>query len=318
MKLAAIEAMRDTEPAPAAITAIGGPDVAARKTYFAVRFPGDGHYRYALARSYAAGHQRARGRDRRAHTSRCYRVWSVQKLRADRNDKVAKRGIRSRCRGPWKRAAGQAHHGRSHAAPRAGHRTRGGSTIPNVPVLFWSFRIMVACGLWFIVLFGFSFWLASDARPRRASLVPARRLVQPALAVACCGARLGRRRVPAGALGHRRCVAHALAFPVSTAQAATSLAGFVIFYTALAVVDLMLLRKYIRKPPKAWACGEERPARFPAPQPRRRPTQRPCLRLRNDARDLVAADGHRPDWLRDHGRIRPGRRGVRVRTGARR
>ncbi len=35
------------------------------------------------------------------------------------------------------------------------------STIPNVPVLFWSFRIMVVCGFYFIALFGYSFWLAS-------------------------------------------------------------------------------------------------------------------------------------------------------------
>ena len=35
------------------------------------------------------------------------------------------------------------------------------STIPNVPVLFWSFRIMVGCGLWFIALFGYSFWLSA-------------------------------------------------------------------------------------------------------------------------------------------------------------
>src|SRR6202020_947111 len=41
------------------------------------------------------------------------------------------------------------------------------STIPNVPVLFWSFRVMVGCGLYFIVLFAFSFWLARRRRLAR-------------------------------------------------------------------------------------------------------------------------------------------------------
>lgn len=40
MKLAAVEAMWDTEPAPASFTAIGWPDQEARKTHYAVHIPG--------------------------------------------------------------------------------------------------------------------------------------------------------------------------------------------------------------------------------------------------------------------------------------
>ncbi len=39
MKLAAIEAMWETEPAPAALTAFGFPDQHARETHFAVHIP---------------------------------------------------------------------------------------------------------------------------------------------------------------------------------------------------------------------------------------------------------------------------------------
>jgi cytochrome d ubiquinol oxidase subunit I len=39
MKLAAIEAMWETEPAPASITLVGLPDVAARTTHFAIKLP---------------------------------------------------------------------------------------------------------------------------------------------------------------------------------------------------------------------------------------------------------------------------------------
>lgn len=37
-------------------------------------------------------------------------------------------------------------------------------TIPNVPLLFWSFRIMALLGLYSIALFGCAFWLASRRR----------------------------------------------------------------------------------------------------------------------------------------------------------
>jgi len=41
---------------------------------------------------------------------------------------------------------------------------------------------------------------------------------------------------------------------------ATSLAGFVLFYTALAVVDVMLMRKYIRKGPDGLGMWRQAPA----------------------------------------------------------
>ncbi len=50
---------------------------------------------------------------------------------------------------------------------------------------------------------------------------------------------------------------------VSTAQVATSLAGFLIFYTALAVVDVMLLRKYIRKGPEGLGMWRQAPGPVP-------------------------------------------------------
>src|SRR5690348_688314 len=39
-----------------------------------------------------------------------------------------------------------------------------GSTIPNVPLLFWTFRLMALLGVYSIALFGCAFWLASKRR----------------------------------------------------------------------------------------------------------------------------------------------------------
>jgi cytochrome d ubiquinol oxidase subunit I len=124
------------------------------------------------------------------------------------------------------------------------------STIPNVPVLFWAFRIMVGCGIYFILLFAYSFWLASvrELDKRRWYLKLALfSLPLPWLAIELgwIVAEYGRQPwaiegVLPTALG---------VSSVSAAQVGTSLAGFVLFYTALAVVDAILMVRYARKGP---------------------------------------------------------------------
>src|SRR3546814_14579340 len=41
------------------------------------------------------------------------------------------------------------------------------STVPQVAPLYWTFRVMVGLGFYFIVFFAFAFWLASTGRLRR-------------------------------------------------------------------------------------------------------------------------------------------------------
>jgi cytochrome d ubiquinol oxidase subunit I len=124
------------------------------------------------------------------------------------------------------------------------------STIPNVPVLFWSFRIMVACGMYFIALFAWSFWLASQRRldsSRRYLKIALWSLPLPWLAIELgwIVAEYGRQPwaiegVLPTALG---------VSSVSSAQVLFSISGFVVFYTVLAVIDAMLMTKYVRRGP---------------------------------------------------------------------
>jgi len=124
------------------------------------------------------------------------------------------------------------------------------STIPNVPVLFWSFRIMVACGMYFIALFAFSFWQASKRRldAHRWYL----KLALWSLPLPWIAAELGwivaeYGRQPWAIEG---ILPTALGVSSVTAgQVWTSLGGFVLFYTALAVIDAVLMVKYARKGP---------------------------------------------------------------------
>jgi len=135
-------------------------------------------------------------------------------------------------------------------ASAADVQTAASSIIPNVPVLFWSFRLMVGCGLYFIALFAYSFWLASkrrlDAQRWYLKLV-LYSLPLPWLAIELgwIVAEYGRQPwaiegVLPTALG---------VSSVSAGQVLFSLCGFVVFYTALAVVDFFLMRKYVRRGP---------------------------------------------------------------------
>jgi len=124
------------------------------------------------------------------------------------------------------------------------------STIPNVPVLFWSFRIMVACGFYFIVLFAVMFWQASKRQ-----LDKRRWLLKVALwslplpwvstELGWIVAEYGRQPwaiegVLPTALG---------VSSVTAGQVWTSLGGFVLFYSALAIIDAVLMVKYAKKGP---------------------------------------------------------------------
>ena len=124
------------------------------------------------------------------------------------------------------------------------------STIPNVPVLFWSFRFMVAIGFWFVALFALAFWLSAKQQLDRYRIfLWAALLTLPlpwiAAELGWIVAEYGRQPwVIVGVLP--------TALGVSSTAAGNvllSLCGFVLFYSALLVVDVYLLQKYIRLGP---------------------------------------------------------------------
>jgi cytochrome d ubiquinol oxidase subunit I len=124
------------------------------------------------------------------------------------------------------------------------------STIPNVPVLFWSFRLMVACGFWLVLLFGTAFYLSATrklARYRWFLIASLLSLPLPWLAaeLGWVVAEYGRQPwVIEGVLP--------TALGVSSTSAGNvlfSLLGFAVFYSGLAGADLYLMIKYIRLGP---------------------------------------------------------------------
>jgi cytochrome d ubiquinol oxidase subunit I len=124
------------------------------------------------------------------------------------------------------------------------------STVPDVAVLFWCFRVMVGIGLLLILLFASAFYLSARHRfEQHRWFLRAAFLALPLPWVAAelgwIVAEYGRQPwaidgVLPTFLG---------ASPVPAGSVALSLGGFVIFYSALAAVDVYLLTRMIRRGP---------------------------------------------------------------------
>ena len=252
MKVAAIEAEWQTATPPASFTVFGLPDVAARKTYAEVKIP----WLLGLIATRSVD-QPVLGIEElvaraRAHIISGIQAYSaLQVLRASEPpDPDALRRFE----------ANQADLGyallllRFTDSPAAATPQQidaaAWSTVPNVPVLFWCFRLMVGLGLYFIALFATAFYLATrhrfDRHPKFLKLaffsLP---LPWIAIEVGWIVAEYGRQPwavdgVLPTFLGVSR---------TSVGNVWLSLAGFVIFYSALAVVDAFLLVRTIRRGP---------------------------------------------------------------------
>jgi cytochrome bd ubiquinol oxidase subunit I len=124
-------------------------------------------------------------------------------------------------------------------------------TVPGVLPLFWTFRFMVGFGFYFILLFALAFYLSAR---RRLDWYPA--FLKTALWslplpwISCelgwFVAEYGRQPWTIdGVLPTFLSVSS-----VSAGTVWTSLAGFVLFYSVLAVVEVYLMLKYIRLGPE--------------------------------------------------------------------
>jgi cytochrome d ubiquinol oxidase subunit I len=124
------------------------------------------------------------------------------------------------------------------------------STVPNVPVLFWSFRFMVALGLFFIAMFATAFYFSAQHSHEQHRWFL--RLAFASLPLPWLAAELG--WIVAEYGRQPWAIDGALptflgASPIPQSNVWLSISGFVIFYTALAVVDAYLMTRMIRRGP---------------------------------------------------------------------
>ena len=129
-------------------------------------------------------------------------------------------------------------------------------TIPKVAPMFWSFRIMVGLGMWFLFIFAASFFFLA-----RRNLAPQRWLLRLALysiPLPWVASELGwivaeYGRQPWTISGVLPTFLSVSSLPVSSVYA--SLAAFIVFYTGLFIVEMYLMLKYIRLGPSSLGTG---------------------------------------------------------------
>ncbi len=256
MKLAAIEAMWETEPAPAAFTAFGFPDQEARETHFAVHIPwvmGLIGTRSLTTEIPGIDQLELQAEARIRDGIKAYDA--LMNIRAAPSpDQVA----------PDVRAAFETHGTRlgyglllkryvddPRTATDAQITQAAMDTIPHVPVLFWSFRIMVGVGMFLILLTATFFWLSARRHLDKYPLL---------LKIAVLAIPLPWIAIEAGwvvaEIGRQPWVIEGVlptAMAVSSLGAGTvllTIIGFAALYTALIVVEMTLMIRAIRKGPE--------------------------------------------------------------------
>ena len=268
MKLASIEAMWHTEPAPASFTLFGFPDKEARETHYAVHIP----WAMGLIGTRSLTHQ----------------IPGIEDLVIEAEDMI-KDGLiaydalmtirEQRDATPQEvRDTFEAHSANLGYAlllkryvddPRDATEAQivqaAEDTIPGVAPLFWAFRFMVALGFSFIAVMAYFFWRASFRQMNfpRWSLYAAVAIIPTPWIAAELGwfvAEFGRQPWTVdGVLPTALSASH-----LSVADLLITLAGFVTFYSVLFVIEMGLMVKYIRKGPfqdvaetDAWQAAHE-------------------------------------------------------------
>ncbi len=258
MKLAAIEAEWDTYDPPATFTLVGFPDMETMETRSAVRIP----YVLGLIATRSIDEPVVGIKDLielgEARIRRGMKAYGLLKKLKAGEAAEAERQAFDRLKGDLgyglllKRYTANVTD-----ATEAQIRQAARDTMPNVPVLFWTFRIMVGCGFLMLALFILAFYYSVThryhANPRWLLYLALFSIPLPWIAAECgwIVAEYGRQPWSIGEI----LPTFLSVSSVSAGQVIGSLIGFVLLYTALAVVDVYLMVKYARIGPSSLHTG---------------------------------------------------------------
>lgn len=249
-KIAAIEAMWETEPAPAGFTVFGWPDQKTHTTHYEVKIP------YLLGiiatRSFTETIpgikdiiEKAEERIKNGLTT----YEALTQLRTDRTNEYLRNKVQEGYKDLGYALLLKRHRPDIMNATPEEISKAAQNVIPNVMPLYWSFRVMVGLGFFFIFVFGTAFYMTSVRRRISPWLL---KLIFYSLPAPWIAAELGWLVAEYG----RQPWAIEGILPtflgvssVSLTQIILSLSGFILFYTTLLIVDVALMVKYIRLGP---------------------------------------------------------------------
>jgi cytochrome d ubiquinol oxidase subunit I len=251
MKIAAMESMWHTEPAPAPFTLFGIPDREARATRAEIRIPWMlgliATRRFdtpipGILELVEASKERIR--------NGIPAYVALQALRADRGDAAAKAEFEAHSADLGYALLLKRYTDDIANATPAQIEQAAWATVPDIGPLFWAFRVMVGLGFYFIALFAVAFYLSARRRlDRYKGLL---RLCLWSLPLPWIAAELGwivaeYGRQPWAIEGVLPTFLGASSIHVG--QVLFSLIGFVLFYSTLAIVDVFLMVKYVKRGP---------------------------------------------------------------------
>lgn len=252
MKVAAIEGMWLTEPAPAPLTLIGFPDQETRTTTYTVKVPwllGLIATRSIQRPVYGIFDLVEEARTNIKSGIKAVAALSILQANAEDKDALAILDDNQQNIG-YGLLLRHYTDDVAHATPEQIDRAAW-DTVPNVFTLFWTFRAMVACGFYFIALFGVAFYLAFRRRVMKNRLFLWVALFS--LPLPWVAAELG---WVVAEYGRQPWVVDGLLPTFMGASSLTvsnlwiSICGFILFYTLLAIVEVYLMQKYIRLGPE--------------------------------------------------------------------
>ncbi len=256
-KLAAIEAEWETRPAPADFTLFGIPDQKEQTTHAAIRIP----YALGLIATRSTDTEVTGIKDlKKEHEARIRNgmiaYGLLQKLRGGQTDEATRTAFEQVKKDLGYGLLLKRYTPNVVDASEAQIQQAVDDTIPKVAPLFFSFRIMVALGLWFLVLFGLSFWFCAKRTERKKQWLLKAALYSIPLPwisseLGWVVAEYGRQPWSIGEV----LPTHLSTSTLGVGDLYFSLAGFIGFYTLLLVVEMYLMFKYARLGPSSLGTG---------------------------------------------------------------
>ena len=256
-KLAAMEAMWETRPAPAGLALVAGINEREQRNDWEIEIPWVlGLIGTRSTDQAIPGIKQIKARNRERIISGMQAVEALERLRADRGDLEARSRFEShKADLGFGLLVRQYVRDLTEVTPPIIDRVVD-DTIPRVAPMFWSFRLMVALGFLMLVLFALAFWQTVKGRfTERRWLLKWALWMLPAPWIACelgwFVAEYGRQ--PWTIYGVLP--THMSVSKLSVASLYGSLAGFVVFYTVLLAVEMYLMVKFARQGPGSLGTG---------------------------------------------------------------
>ncbi len=256
-KLAAMEAMWETEPAPASFNLIAWPNEAEQKNDWAVEIPWVmGLIGTRSLTQEIPGIREIKDKNRERIHQGILAVTALETLRRNRSDANAK-AVFERHKADLgfglllKRYVVDVRQATPEMIERAVR-----DTVPRVAPMFWAFRAMVGLGFLMLALFGLAFWSTlKGTLEQRPWLLRWALWMLPAPWISCelgwFVAEYGRQ--PWTIYGVLP--THLSVSTLSVNSLYGSLAGFIGFYTVLLIVEVYLMQKFARQGPGSLGTG---------------------------------------------------------------